>query len=85
MFANHLDVSASEDPHGKLERAFMDEFLRSHGYEGAKLSELPSSQMELVMKQAAVYASGRLSEVESRARFVHELHGAEQARRPHPR
>lgn len=82
MFADRPDVSALEDPQGKLERAFIDEFLRSHGYERTKLSELPHLQMELLMKQAAAYASGKLSEVDARARFVHEIHGAENARKP---
>jgi hypothetical protein len=81
MSADHPDVSAFEDPQAKLERAFIDEFLRARGYEGIKLSELPVAQRELVMKQASSYASGRLSEVDARARFVHEIHGAEHARK----
>ena len=82
MTADHPVVSALEDPQRKLERAFIDEFLRSHGYEGTKLSELPDPQMELLMKQATAYASGKLSEVQSRARFVHEIHGAETVHKP---
>lgn len=82
MFADNPDVSASEDPQGKLERAFVDEFLRAHGYEGTKSGGLPSPQMELLMKQAVAYASGKLSEVDSRARFIHEIHGAENPHKP---
>lgn len=85
MITDQPDVSALEDPQGKLERAFIDEFLRSHGYHDSKRGELSDLQIERLMKQATAYASGKLSEVEARARFVHEIHGADYARQPQRR
>lgn len=82
MFADHPDVAALEDPQRELERALIDEFWRSHGYERTRQSGLADPQMDLLMKQAVAYASGRLSEIQSRARFVREIHGAEGARKP---
>lgn len=60
----------------------MDEFLRAHGYDATRVSELPSAERERLMTRAAAYASGRLSEVECRAHFVHELHGVQEGRKP---
>jgi hypothetical protein len=35
----------------------------------------PNAELELLMKQACTYASGKLAEVEARAHFVHDIHG----------
>jgi hypothetical protein len=65
-----------EDPQGKLERAFIDEYLRNQGKDLRTLHELPAEQIRSLLKEAATYAAGRLAEVEARASYVHELHGA---------
>jgi hypothetical protein len=75
MNAERSELAAPEDPQGQLERAFIDEFLRLRGHDRVSLKSLPEQQVNLLMKQASVYASGKLSEVESRAHFVHEIHG----------
>ncbi len=86
MTADRPDVPACEDPQSQLERAFIDELLRLRGYDRAKLHELPEQQVELLMKQASAYASGKLTEIESRAHFVHEIHGgAEHVHKPRPK
>ena len=59
----------------QLERALIDEFLRTHGYDPANVSGPPNAELELLMKQAYTYASGKLAEVEARAHFVHDIHG----------
>lgn len=82
MIKDQPDVSAFEDPQGKLEQAFIDEFLRSHGYDDRKRGELSDLHLERLMKQATAYASGKLSEIEARAHYVHEIHGVEHARKP---
>jgi hypothetical protein len=73
--AERSELAAPEDPQGQLERAFIDEFLRLRGYDRVSLKLLPEQEVMLLMKQASVYASGKLTEVESRAHFVHEIHG----------
>lgn len=86
MVADRPDVSALEDPQSRLERAFIDEYLRSHGYDREALAKLAEVQLELLMKQASTYASGRLAEVESRAEYIHEIRGgAADAHRPRPK
>ena len=62
-------------PQTQLKRALIDEFLRTHGYDPANVSGPPNAELELLMKQACTYASGKLAEVEARAHFVHDIHG----------
>jgi hypothetical protein len=62
------------DPLAQLERAFIDEFLRMRGYDVDTLRQLPDDKATALLKQATMYASCRLTEVESRARFVDDLH-----------
>lgn len=71
----------------ELERAFIEEFLRARGHTMTTLRELSSETASVLLKEASVYASGRLTEVESRAQFVSDLHDArhpEPARRHEP-
>jgi hypothetical protein len=63
-----------ESPHGGLERALIDEYLRTRGYDPHALHELPEQAREGLLAQASLYASSRLSEVDSRSRYIHELH-----------
>jgi hypothetical protein len=65
-----------EEPQAKLERALIDEYLRSHGHDLRKLHELPAERIKSVLRDAALYAAGRLAEVEARASYVHGIHGA---------
>jgi hypothetical protein len=69
------DPPAVKDLQAQLERALIDEFLRTHGYDAANVSGLPNAELELLMKQACTYASGKLAEVEARAHFLHDIHG----------
>jgi len=62
------------DPLAQLERAFIEEFLLGRGYHLNTLRELPGDQADALMREASAYASGRLSEVETRAHLVEDLH-----------
>jgi hypothetical protein len=64
------------DPLAQLERALIDEFLRLRGYDPATIGRLAKDQFNELMKEASVYASAKLSEVETRAHYVDELHHA---------
>lgn len=75
-----LDEPPREDPHAQLERAFVEEYLRSHGQSLSTLAALPNEEAHLLLRQASVYASARLSEVEARAHYVEDLHRAPQPR-----
>lgn len=74
MSAERAERSPLQAPLGQLERALIDEFVRGRGYDPLRLSELPERERETLLKEASVYASARLTEVESRSRFVHEIH-----------
>jgi hypothetical protein len=77
MSARHDDTSVLEDPLGHLERALIDEFVRRQGHDPVLVHELPESQRHALLKDASTYASAKLAEVESRAHFVHEIHGGD--------
>jgi hypothetical protein len=70
-------VRAGGDPEGELEQALIEEFLRTRGLDVRTLHALPRDQEKRVLIEASVYAADRLAEVESRARFVHEIHHQE--------
>ena len=62
------------DPLSELERAFIAEFLQEHGHTAGSAQALPEREARVLLQQASVYASCRLTEVESRAHFVHDMH-----------
>ena len=70
--------NAGDDPLAQLERAFIAEFLQGRGYGLATVHELPDKQAQALMKEASMYASGKLSEVESRAHLIDDLHNGPQ-------
>ena len=70
-----LPVPRRTDPTEQLEEALIDEFLRAHGHDRHSVQALPEDQARHLLTEASVYASSKLSEVESRAHYVHELHG----------
>ena len=75
MTTKDPDVRAMEDQTAHLESALIEEFIRARGHDPARLHELPPEEREHLQRDAATYAAGKLAEVESRAHFVHELHG----------
>jgi len=64
------------DPLAQLERAFIEEYLQGRGQHLNTLNALPREQANALMKEASAYASGRLTEVETRAHLVDDLHDA---------
>jgi hypothetical protein len=73
--ANHdFDTPPPGAPLGQLERALIDEYVVQRGYDPVKLHDVPEPERKALLKQASLYASARLSEVESRSQYVHDLH-----------
>ena len=62
------------DPLSELERAFIAEFLRDRGHTLDTVRALPPAEAHALLQQASIYASCRLTEVESRAHFVEDMH-----------
>ncbi len=75
MNTKPIEMPAARDPDALLERAFIDEYLRDHGYDPHRLHELPEELVKSLMTDASIYASDRLAEIEARAGFVDEVHG----------
>ena len=70
------DAPRYQPPLGQLERTIIDEFLRRRGYDPDQLSSLPDSERDAILKEASIYASAKLAEVESRSHLLDELHGS---------
>lgn len=66
-----------QDPLDKLERMYMDEFLRSRGLTWASVNALTEEARKKIMTEASTYVSVKLAEVEGRAHISDELHGTE--------
>jgi hypothetical protein len=69
------DAQPIEDQTAHLEQALIDDFIRMRGHDPAHLGALPAEERELLLKQAALYAASKLTEVEARAHYVHNIHG----------
>lgn len=74
MSDDRTDALPLESPLGGLERALIDEFLHMRGQTPESLHELAESERRALLGEASVYASGKLSEVDARSKFVHEMH-----------
>jgi hypothetical protein len=70
-----IDGAYIADPNAGLERAIIEEFIRSRGYDPARLQDLPEDVRRRVQSDASTHAAARLAEMEARAHYVQELHG----------
>ena len=73
MTAERSEVRA-EAPLSQLERSLIDEFVRAQGHDPLHLTDLGDEERQKLLKDASVYASGRLMEVEVRSHFLDEIH-----------
>ena len=69
------DVRPLQDQTAVLEQGFIDDFLRMRGHDAASIRTLPNAERDALLKQASTYAAAKLAEVESRAHYVHDVHG----------
>jgi hypothetical protein len=74
---HETDTNRLQPPMGALERTLIDEFLSSRGLDQETLGRLPEVPRHALLAEASTYASARLTEIESRSHFVHELHGTQ--------
>jgi hypothetical protein len=66
----------TEDMHAGLEMSLIEEYLREKGYTLRELRKLGEEEFKQFMKEACIYASGKLAELEERARFLEGIHNA---------
>ena len=70
-------LPATEDEiHALLERCLIEEYLKSKGHTRESLKNLPEDEAHQLLVEASTFASGKLSEIEVRARFVKTLQDA---------
>jgi nitrate reductase beta subunit len=58
-----------------LEWAYLDEYLKGMGYSLEDLQTMPAERAKALMRDASLFASMRMSEVEARSNLMEELHG----------
>ena len=75
--AHPLSTEQIHEPLASLERQIIDEFLRASGHDAAALRARGDAQARQLLSSAALYASGRLCEVESRMHYLRSLRGRE--------
>ena len=63
-----------EGSQSKLEWKYIQDYLRSKGASLESLGKLPQDEQQRLMCEASQYASLKLAEVESRAKFRHDIH-----------
>jgi hypothetical protein len=74
MSSDTNDPPPLHAPLDQLEQRIIDDFLRTRGYDAAKLAAMAPPAREALLKEASTYAAAKLAEVESRSRLVDELH-----------
>ena len=72
--AASTDTPSVGDPFARLELGLIDEFLRLRGHDPADLRARTDPEARRLLTEASTYAATRLTEVESRAHYVHEMH-----------
>ena len=65
-----------DDIHPFLEDVLFETYLEGKGYKLEDLKNLPEKEAKQLMKEASIYASGKLAEVEVKARLMQVLHDA---------
>jgi hypothetical protein len=68
------DAPRLGDPFARLELGLIDDYLRSRGHDPGALRARTDAEAHRLLAEASTYAAARLSEVESRAHYIHDLH-----------
>ena len=73
MAAPQASHKGAEGPQSTLERKYIEEYLQSQGASLESLGKLPKDERQHLMREASKYASLKLAEVESRAKFREDI------------
>jgi hypothetical protein len=66
-----------EEPLAELERTLIDEYIRRAGHDPVEVRARGDEAARKLLIDASVHAAARLTEVESRAHYVRDLHHSE--------
>ena len=75
MRPDRLAERMLQAPMADLERALIETFVHARGLDAESLAKLPPAEHDALLKEASIYASTKLAEVEARSHYVHDLHG----------
>ncbi len=64
---------SQEEIHAELEKSLINEYLKRKGYTLESLNKLSEDEAHRIMSEASTYASGKLAEIENRARYTNNL------------
>lgn len=65
----------SHDPMAELERHLISAYLAGAGHDLDALLARTDEDAKRLLAQASRYASAKMSEVEARSHYLHQLHG----------
>ena len=74
MIQPDRDVPPLEEPLAELERRLIDEYVRGLGHDPGALRQRGDAAAKKILTDAAQEAALRLTEIESRSHYVHQLH-----------
>jgi hypothetical protein len=72
--ANDPDVPPLEEPLAELERRLIDDYVRNQGLEPEVVRGRTDAAARKILADAAQHAALKLTEVESRAHYIRDLH-----------
>jgi hypothetical protein len=75
MSTTDPDKPPLEEPLAGLERQFIAEYIANAGFDYHTLIMRHDDEARKLLAEAALHASERLSEIESRSLYLHKLHG----------
>ncbi len=56
-----------------FERSLIEEYLLGKGYRRSDLKNLPVVQRKELLKEASIYASLKMADIEARSKFSHKI------------
>lgn len=74
MSTDSFDGTPMEEPLARLEQQFIREYLEQLGVDYHTLVMRNDDDARALLAKAALHASERLSEIESRSHYVNDLH-----------
>jgi hypothetical protein len=77
MTLNDTTTTHLEEPLAELERQLISAYVAGAGEDLETLLARDDEAARKLLAEASLYASGRLTEVESRSHYLHKLRGEE--------
>jgi hypothetical protein len=75
MRTNQEDKQPLHDPLAELERHLISAYVAGAGHHLEEVLARTDDDARRLLAEASRYASAKLSEVEARSHYLHELHG----------